>query len=81
MQMNDYRIAETFEGENFREFRGFVAIHESFLREIWGMVSFGAAKASNPWKFSLWKTYFSPIHESFLPQKFPAIRYITEWHI
>ena len=24
---------ETFEGENFREFRGFVAIHESFLRE------------------------------------------------
>ena len=30
---------KTFEGENFREFRGFVTIYESFLREIggWGM--------------------------------------------
>ena len=27
---------ETFEEENFRKFRGFVAIHESFLCEIWG---------------------------------------------
>ena len=41
---------ETFEGENFREFRGFVAICESFLHEFlrhgifWG----GGAKASNP---------------------------------
>ena len=39
-----------------------------------GMVSFGVAKVSNLWKFSLQKSYFSPIHESFLPQKFPAIR-------
>ena len=30
---------KTFKGENFREFRGFVAIYESFLREIggWGL--------------------------------------------
>ena len=27
---------ETFEGENFRGFRGLRAIHESFLCEIWG---------------------------------------------
>ena len=27
---------ETSEGETFREFRGFGAICESFLREIWG---------------------------------------------
>ena len=27
---------ETFEGENFRKFRGFVAIRKSFLCEIWG---------------------------------------------
>ena len=27
---------ETSEGETFREFRGFGAIRESFLREIWG---------------------------------------------
>ena len=26
---------ETFKGENFHEFRGFVAIRESFLCEIW----------------------------------------------
>ena len=30
-----YRIAETFKGENIREFRGFVTICESFLCEIW----------------------------------------------
>ena len=40
-----------FKGENFHEFRGFVAIRESFLREIWGVVSFGAAKVSNPRSF------------------------------
>ena len=30
---------ETFEGENFREFHGFAAVRESFLYEIWGVVS------------------------------------------
>ena len=39
---------ETFEGKNFHKFRGFVAIHESFLREFWGMVSVGVAKGCNP---------------------------------
>ena len=68
---------ETFEGENFREFRGFVAICKSFLRKIWGVASFGTAKESNPRKFSPWKLYFSPIRESFLSQKFPAI---TQWN-
>ena len=29
-------IWKTFEGENLREFRGFVAIRESFLCKIWG---------------------------------------------
>ena len=28
---------ETFEGENFRKFHGFVAIRKSFLHEIWGV--------------------------------------------
>ena len=32
------------------------------------------AKANNPQKFSPRKSYFSPICESFLPRKFPAIR-------
>ena len=31
-----YRIAKNFKGENFHEFRVFVAICESLLREIWG---------------------------------------------
>ena len=33
------------------------------------------ARVNNPQKFSLQKSYFSPIRKSFLPQKFPAIRY------
>ena len=44
---------ESFEGENFRKFRGVVAIRESFLCEIWGEASFGTAKPSNWQKFSL----------------------------
>ena len=43
---------KTFEGENFCAFHGFVAICESFLHEILGVASFGAAKASNLRKFS-----------------------------
>ena len=52
-----------------QEFRGFVAIRESFLNEIWGRGVLGAAKASNLQKFSLRKSYFSPICKSFLPRK------------
>ena len=61
--------------KTFANFRSFVAIRESFLREIWDMVSFGAAKASNPQKFSTRKSYFLPNHESFLPRKFTTIPY------
>ena len=61
---------ETFKRENFHKFCGFMAIRESFLREIWGMASFGTAKANNPQKFSPQKLQ---IHRSFLPRKFPAI--------
>ena len=39
------------------------------------VASFGVAKASNLRTFSQRKSYFSPIRVSFLPQKFPAIRY------
>ena len=45
-----YCIVGNFEGENFRKFHGFVAIHKSFLCKIWGMASFGVVKASNPQK-------------------------------
>ena len=43
---------ETFEGENFHQFRDFVAIRTSFLCKIWGRGTFGAAKASKLRKFS-----------------------------
>ena len=66
-----YHVAENFQGRYFCEFRGFVAIHESFLHEIWGMASFGVAKASNPQKFSQRKSYFFTNS-----RKFTAIRYI-----
>ena len=52
-----------------------------FSTKFGGMASFGTAKASNPRKFSLWKLYFSPIRESFLPWKFPAIQYLVQWEI
>ena len=65
---------ETFEGENFRKFCGFVAQCKSFLRKIWGVASFGTKKVSSPQKFSPQKLYFSQIRESFLPRKFPAIQ-------
>ena len=63
-----YRIAENFQG---RKLSGFVAIRESFLREIWGVVSFSAAKASNSRKFSPQKSYFHQIAKVFSLESFP----------
>ena len=71
-----YHIVGNFWGRNSHKFRSFMAILESFLCEIWGVVSFGMAKTSNSWKFSPQKLYFSPICESFLREKFPAIQYV-----
>ena len=39
---------------------------KGFSAKFWGMASIGVAKASNPQKFSLRKSYFSPISNSFL---------------
>ena len=52
-----------------------------FCVKFESVASLGAAKDSNPRKISQQKSYFSPICESFLPQKFPAIRYknISSW--
>ena len=50
----------SYKGENFHEFRGFIAIFESFLHEIGGCNVF-------------WWQHQQPIRESFLPRKFPAI--------
>ena len=70
------------------EFCSFVAILESFLVKFTkvfsvnfgGVASFGLSKASKPRKISLQKLYFSLIRESFLPQKFPTIWYVSQIH-
>ena len=46
-----------------------------FSVKFGGVASFGATKASNPQTFLCKNHIFSPICESFLPRKFPAIRY------
>ena len=68
-----YCIAGNFRGRKLLQISRFVAIRETFLHEIWGVVPFGTAQACNPRKFSPRK---SPIRESFFPWKFPAIRYV-----
>ena len=50
---------ETFEGENFCKFRGFVAIHESFLCKIGGVVSFGGDTSEQSAKLFSVKILFS----------------------
>ena len=67
--------------ENFRKFRGFVAIHKNFLCDILGRGIFWRHLASNPQKkcffrdnlifyqfakfFFPWQSYLPPIRESF----------------
>ena len=46
-----------------------------FSAKFVAVASFAMAKASNLQMLSLRKLYFSPIWESFIPRKFPAIRY------
>ena len=70
-QQECYHIAENRKLSQILRFCGYT---QKFLREIWGVALFGTAKATNPRKFSPRKTYFSPIRESFLPQKFPTIQ-------
>ena len=67
--------------KTFQEFRSFVAICKSFLCKIWGCGVLWGGKVSNPRKFFLRKSYFSPIRESFRPRKFPAIWYLCEMEL
>ena len=61
---------KTFSGKLSRE-KTFasVAICESFLNKFRGVPSFGAAKASNPWKFSPQISYFFTNLQKFSPSK------------
>lgn len=79
----------TFEAENFREFRGFVAIRKFFSTKF-GMWCFQVSQVNNPQKFYLQNSYFHqfvkvlsakmvypPTYKSFLPQWFSTIRYLV----
>jgi len=71
-----YRIAGNFWGRKLTQIsRGFVAICESFLHEIWGRGGLSRGKSEQSVKVFSAKIIFSPIHNKFLPRKFPAIRY------
>ena len=67
-----YHIA--FVGENFCEFRGFVAIRGSVLRENWGCGTFAQQKRAIHTCFST-KILFFTNSWKFSPSKVPAIRY------
>ena len=67
---------ETFEGENFCEFRCFVPVSVSFLSDrlkAWWTV--GGTSEQSKKVFSV-KSIFPLIHQSFLPRKIPTIRYL-----
>ena len=66
-----YHIVGNFWGRKLSQSLRFCGYSQSFLRKIWSMVSFGAAQANYPWKFSLWKLYFVPVCKSFLLKSFP----------
>ena len=70
---------KTFEGENFREFHIFVAIRESFLREIWGVASFGAAKAIR--KSFLCKNRIFTNLQKFSPSKVSRYTVCSHCHV
>ena len=58
--------------KNFANLWFLLLFTKAFTVKFGGMVSFGVAQMSNPQKFSLQKSSFSPTRESFLPQKFPT---------
>ena len=52
-----------------------------FSAKFGGVAPFGTTKASNLQKFPLRKPHFSLIPKSFLPRKFPTIRYVSCTHL
>ena len=69
---------ETFEGENFCEFWGFVPKFSVWNLGAWHLLAAQLVPpASTPRKFSARKSFCLSIHKSFLPQKFPTIWYLS----
>ena len=70
-------MAETFEGENFCNFCGFMAKRESFLSEIWGRGVFWHGKSKQSAKvFSTKMVLFTNLRE-YSPSK--VSRYTIPW--
>ena len=61
--------------ENLCKFQRFVAIHESFLHEIWGAWCYSVASVSNLQKFSRQKSFFHQFAKVF-SHKSPTTRYV-----
>ena len=70
--INRYHIAGNFQG---RKLQGFIAIRKSFICEIGGRGIFGSDTSEPFAKVFSVKILFPPNRESFIPRKFPAIRY------
>ena len=66
-----YLMAGNFRRRKLSQNSQFCGYLESFLHEIWGR-SFGSTSEQSVNVFSA-KKNFSPVRESFLPRKFPAI--------
>ena len=66
-----YLMAGNFRRRKLSQNSQFCGYLESFLHEIWGR-SFGSTSEQSVNVFSA-KKIFSPVRESFLPRKFPAI--------
>ena len=64
---------ETFEGENFCDFQGFVAIHENFSAKFGDVVSFGSTSVQYAKVFFFAKMIFSTNSQIFSPLKVSVI--------
>ena len=60
--------------KTFANFKALWLSTNIFSIKFGGVVSFGMAQVNNLHKFSPQKSIFTPIHESFLPRKFPTIK-------
>ena len=70
-----YCIAESFWGRKLLQILRLCGYSQKLSPQNLGAWCLFVAQASSLWKFSPQKSYFPPIHESFLPQKFSIIQY------
>ena len=74
--INTYCIAGNFRGRKLSRISWFCAYLRIFIGETWGQGVLWCGTREQSVKVFSAKLYFSPIRESFLPLKFPAIQYL-----